>query len=691
MKINPTRFEKTYRQNIELSQALGWEAGVALSGIGALVYYAVYGFIFPPVWLASAGVCAGMCLKRRHEAIKVLKEHQKLRGQDFSFTDFETLKKKVFPNYRPEATFEELAGTAKSVWLGYGFLWEKDQIQKLTEIMGGSLEQFDLQPLNDNSGGFSDMSGKHAKKGFAAIHGLGNETNIYQPLSHINGHTLILGTTGAGKTRLFDLLISQAVMRNEAVLIFDPKGDAELEANARRACEKTGDADRFISIRLNDPENSARIDPLANFQEATELASRIKCLLGTEDDVFTKYASAFATSIIEGMMLANEKPTLDNLFKYIQGSNLAGLVCRLVRTYAKTKPDYEQNLTIALTIEEFPEGLTGLNVKEGYGYLSKGGKSSGKIRVPLNDFHKAHYWAAYFRQFLLEEKTKSVRNIGAVIAYFEHDPDHLSKMLSNLVGALTEVTSGNIGDLVNPSEDNEMDFYNLRDMTRERRVVYFGLNTLQYQNAGRAIGAILLSDLAQVAADRYNNNHDMIPLNVFVDECAEVANDPLIALLNKGRGAKFQIYCASQTIADFTTRFGSKDKTESALGNFNNMICLRLQSKESMEYFSETCMKTKINYVMHTQSTSITADDPMTASANSGERLMEEEAELVPAQLLKLLPDLEYFASLSGGKIFKGRLPFLSEENAAKERREKKKDLSGSRWERFAKKCLLIN
>lgn len=61
----------------------------------------------------------------------------------------------------------------------------------------------------------------------------------------------------------------------------------------------------------------------------------------------------------------------------------------------------------------------------------------------------------------------------------------------------------------------------------------------------------------------------------------------------------------------------------------------------------------------------------MTASANSGERLMEEEAELVPPQVLGMLPDLEYFASLSGGKIFKGRLPILSEEKAKLERSAK--------------------
>ena len=181
----------------------------------------------------------------------------------------------------------------------------------------------------------------------------------------------------------------------------------------------------------------------------------------------------------------------------------------------------------------------------------------------------------------------------------------------------------------------------------------------------------------------------MEPLNIFVDECAEIANDPLIALLNKGRGAKFQIYCASQTIADFTTRLESKDKTESALGNFNNMICLRLRSAESMNYFSDNCMKTKINYVMHTQSTSISADNPMTASANSGERLMEEEAELVPPQVLGMLPDLEYFASLSGGKIFKGRQPILSEEKAKLERSAKIGKI-GTTFERFAKKCLLI-
>ncbi len=45
---------------------------------------------------------------------------------------------------------------------------------------------------------------------------------------------------------------------------------------------------------------------------------------------------------------------------------------------------------------------------------------------------------------------------------------------------------------------------------------------------------------------------------------------------------------------------------------------------------------------------------------NQGERLMEEEADLFPAQLLGMLPNLEYIAKISGGTP-KGRLPILTQ------------------------------
>jgi conjugal transfer pilus assembly protein TraD len=48
-------------------------------------------------------------------------------------------------------------------------------------------------------------------------------------------------------------------------------------------------------------------------------------------------------------------------------------------------------------------------------------------------------------------------------------------------------------------------------------------------------------------------------------------------------------------------------------------------------------------------------------SSNTGERLMEEEGDLFPPQLLGMLKNLEYIAKISGGMIVKGRLPILTE------------------------------
>jgi hypothetical protein len=47
-------------------------------------------------------------------------------------------------------------------------------------------------------------------------------------LSERVGHTLVLGTTRVGKTRLAELLITQDIRRGEVVIVFDPKGDASL-------------------------------------------------------------------------------------------------------------------------------------------------------------------------------------------------------------------------------------------------------------------------------------------------------------------------------------------------------------------------------------------------------------------------------------------------------------------------------
>lgn len=62
---------------------------------------------------------------------------------------------------------------------------------------------------------------------------------------------------------------------------------------------------------------------------------------------------------------------------------------------------------------------------------------------------------------------------------------------------------------------------------------------------------------------------------------------------------------------------------------------------------------------MWSHDVSATAKSFATQSGSLGERQVEQEAELVPAELLGALPNLEFFGVVSGGHVVKGRVPIL--------------------------------
>ena len=136
----------------------------------------------------------------------------------------------------------------------------------------------------------------------------------------------------------------------------------------------------------------------------------------------------------------------------------------------------------------------------------------------------------------------------------------------------------------------------------------------------------------------------------------------MIQMMNKGRGAGFQVTIATQSFPDFTARTGSKDKARQVLANTNNLIALRLKDGETQEYVTESFGQTIIRQVMHTQNTNAIAGDRDVTNwtGGYGERLIENEMPLFPADLLGQLPNLEFIASVSGGRIIKGRLPIIN-------------------------------
>lgn len=81
-----------------------------------------------------------------------------------------------------------------------------------------------------------------------------DEQNIFYDLSDRNGHTIVLGTTRVGKTRFAEVLITQDIKRGDVVIVFDPKGDADLLLRMYTEAVRAGREKEFYCFHLGYPE-----------------------------------------------------------------------------------------------------------------------------------------------------------------------------------------------------------------------------------------------------------------------------------------------------------------------------------------------------------------------------------------------------------------------------------------------------
>lgn len=584
-----------WRANHELIAASCWFASSAFLTGAAIAGAAPLEILKPMAASSLAMGClrlpAGLALKEAKDSLK---------GAPISFINHEKM-------------LEDCRNHPGQIILGKGFFWERVHAQRIHEIQKLRLD--------------ATCSAEPGEIGSRYIHGVGGKDRLITlPIAHADGHTLIVGTTGAGKTRCFDLLIAQAICRNEAVIIIDPKGDRELRANAKKACELAGRPDRFAFFHPGFPEESVRINPLRNFSRGTELASRIGTLIPSKagGDSFKAFGEMALNGVIHGLLATGKRPTIRAIKRCLE-SGLADLVSDAVLAAAR-KQKTEGAEWIA-QLAAMPRGNT-----------------------------KAKFAAEHYRRDL-----KPDSDLGGLIALQEHDPNHFSKMIASLMPVLSQLASSELGELLSyegkPKEG--MIVTDSAKIIKNAQVLYIGLDSLTDPSVSASLGSLMLADLAAVAGDRYNYGAGEGKVNIFIDEAAEVVNEPFVQLLNKGRGAGMRCVVATQTFADFEAKTGSPARARQILANVNNLLSLRVLDAETQKYVTDSLPKTRIEYSSRSEAVTVDAENPFLCSGNSGEKLIEEECELFLPQLLGQLPNLEYIAKLSGGKIIKGRLPIL--------------------------------
>lgn len=497
-------------------------------------------------------------------------------------------------------------------YLGDGFEWRARHAQWAHELSASS-----VPPGGHHSGWVHQLASRHAP--------------LFQPLRDAEGHTLIVGTTGAGKTRTFDLLIAQAINRGEACIIIDPKGDRDLRLSAERILTALGREKDLVIFHPAYPEQSVRLDPLRNFNRPSELSSRISGLIPSThpSDPFKAFGQRALDQIIQGLLFVNLRPNLIQVRRILEGG-----------------PD----TLVIEALEHHLRSVLGAGWKTRIPNAARG-RGTASLISGLATFYREQIGSDY-----------PALPLEGLLALYEHDRNHFGKMVASLLPVMNLLTSGPLLDLLSPDPDNRDDVRPITDLGRiieKHQIAYIGLDALSDGPAATMIGSLLLADLTAVAGERYNAGIRHDPVHVFIDEAAEVINEPCIQLLNKGRGAGIRMTIATQTLSDFTARMGTEARALQVLGNVNNLIAMRVMDAATQRYVTQNLPKFRRLSIGRSLGNTTLSAEPHHFTGNIGERLIEEDAELFPPALLGQLPDLHYLGKLTGGRIIKGRVPLL--------------------------------
>lgn len=599
-------WESPWRPNIEAKMAASW----GLAATATLVIGKYMPVPLPSKFSAIAmSVCTAMAVYRGTQAWHRYVDQTRMGNYGMEFITIPELMDKT-----------ALATKKSSVWLGTGFDWTDVEAQKMHAMLAQGVAQT-----------IGKITNEHHLNGEYWIHGLDKETDRFMEVANLVGHTLLVGTTRVGKTRMMELLIGQAIMRGETVIIIDPKGDHALAENARKICAAMGCPERFVYFHPAHPEKSTPIDPMRNWNRRTELASRVAALIPSETgaDPFAAFGWKVLNDIVNGLVATGESPNLVHLKRYIEGGADNLLLNTLRHHFIDKVADWES-------------------------------RSSGFVKKNRDRILEAYI--EFYKQIVIHEAQSS--DLDGLISTFEHNRDHFQKMVASLIPILSMLTSDPLSELLSP-EAKIGDQKHATDMAKiinNNQVLYLGLDSLADGTVGSAIGSIMLADLTAVAGDRYNYGiNSNKPVNLFIDEAAEVINQPTIQLMNKGGGALFRVTIATQTFADFPARLGDENKARQVLANVNNQIILRVIDAETQQYIADSLPKIKAKSLNLRYGHGVDAHVQDEYQASYQESVIEEEAEIFPAAMLGRLPPLHFIAKMSGGRIIKGRIPILKD------------------------------
>ena len=128
-------------------------------------------------------------------------------------------------------------------------------------------------------------------------------------------------------------------------------------------------------------------------------------------------------------------------------------------------------------------------------------------------------------------------------------------------------------------------------------------------------------------------------------------------LLNKARGAGFNVTAYTQSRADITVGLSDSAKGEQVEDNFNTLIMMRVRSEKTAKLLVDQLPEVKVPSIMWGSASNDTSQTGVDFTSSQTQRISEERTKLITAANLAQLPRGQAFVSAKGGQIHKVRFP----------------------------------
>ncbi|KHL69375.1 conjugal transfer protein TraG [Pseudomonas flexibilis] len=570
-------------------------------------------------------------------------------------------------------TSRQIPLSRQRLFMGRGFRWTRVHTQRLVEAQEPAVARYLRQPWPHRLARVLEQRLEHSPPplswltrltacdsplnplrplppvgGSPLLHGVEpNETHVTLPLNERVGHTLVLGTTRVGKTRLAELYITQDIHRGEVCIVFDPKGDADLLKRMYVEARRAGREREFYVFHLGWPDISCRYNAIGRFSRVTEVASRIASQLSAEGNsaAFREFAWRFVNIIARALVELGRRPDYLQIQRHV--INIDALFI-----------EYAEHLFARQDGEAWPQIL------------------ALESRLTERNIPR-HMQGRERRVVAIEQYLASHRLFDPVLdglrSAVRYDRTYFDKIVASLLPLLEKLTTGKTAQLLAPDYsdlDDPRPIFDWLQVIRKGGIVYVGLDALSDAEVAAAVGNSMFADLVSVAGHLYKHGLDHglppshkpqrpVPINLHADEFNELMGDEFIPLINKGGGAGIQVTAYTQTLSDIEARLGNRAKAGQVIGNFNTLQMLRVRETATAELLTQQLPRVNVLTKTLVSGATDTADPSASTdfTSSSQDRVSSTAVPLLEPAHLVSLPKGQAFSFQEGGQLWKVRMP----------------------------------